>query len=286
MGYLSAGTTGRPRSGRRVCCRFAPVPVMTAVWLLSEAGQAAAFAGGLTAVLPLGLAFTASGAAYAGWLAYRYAAERRELARRLDAALHHEAGLAERLRCAEEEACRQRGIMEAAAAVEHETGLPNKRLYAVLLQKAWAYGRRNNVPVSLVAVCMDYYPELLETKGSARAAECLHKLARVLGGACRRPMDVCAHLGGPEFALILPDTAADGAAVVVCRMRYELEKAGILNPRSGTGMYVTVSSGTATALPMTEHSSEGLEQEAVDRLHAARQLGGNGSVPGLQCPTR
>lgn len=238
-----------------------------------------AFSGSYVALLPYSLALTASGAAYASWLAFRYSAEKKEIAQQLTDMLYEESRLLERLRKAEEDSVRQREIMKAAAAVDAATGLPNDHLYKVLLDKAWAYCRRKNSPIALIAISVDMFEALVETKGPERAAECLAKVGRVLNTNCRRPMDICAHLGGPYFSMVLPDTDLQGAQVVAENVRKEMEKAGILNPRSTVGIYVTVSMGIATAAPLSDSLHDHLENVAAAHLKQAMKQGGAGYYP-------
>ncbi|MFV0422348.1 diguanylate cyclase domain-containing protein [Oleidesulfovibrio sp.] len=255
---------------------------MASCWILLGWSVAYAFAGSLAAILPYGLAVTASGAAYAGWLAYKYSSEKKEIAQQLTDVLYEESRLMERLRKAEEDRARQQEIMKAAAAVDAATGLPNEQLYKLLLDKAWAHCRRGNKPIALVSVRVDMFEELVETKGHERAAECLAKVGQVLNYSCRRPMDVCAHLGGASFSIVLPDTDMKGAQVVATNVRGELAKSGILNPRSIVGIYVTLSMGLATAHPLTDSLRLHLENVAAENLEQALKQGGSGCYPPLE----
>jgi diguanylate cyclase (GGDEF)-like protein len=95
-----------------------------------------------------------------------------------------------------------------------------------------------------------------------------------------RASDVVARIGGEEFALILPNTPAEGALVVAERARNAIAKKSV----KGSGSretHVTVSLGIASTQGPRCRGHEKVLFEAADRaLYQAKQQGRNRSIVG------
>jgi two-component system, cell cycle response regulator len=85
-------------------------------------------------------------------------------------------------------------------------------------------------------------------------------------------MDLCARWGGEEFAVILPDTDAEGAAAYAERARIALRDRTLLAP-DGTSLDLTASFGVATYPPVG--SQRELVTQADAALYQAKRAGKN-----------
>jgi diguanylate cyclase (GGDEF)-like protein len=99
-------------------------------------------------------------------------------------------------------------------------------------------------------------------------------VAAVLQEATQRATDVAARYGGDEFALVLPSTDEEGAAIVVRRALTRVEHMSIHHADSSSG-FVTVSLGAATAHPHVDQRVEELVAAADRALYRAKVVGGN-----------
>ncbi|RTZ72091.1 MAG: hypothetical protein DSZ00_09070, partial [Gammaproteobacteria bacterium] len=86
---------------------------------------------------------------------------------------------------------------------------------------------------TLMLLDVDYFKQYNDTYGHSAGDECLKRIAQSLHHSLRRPGDCPARIGGEEFAILLPETDALGAAIIADRIRSDIEALGI--PHHGAG---------------------------------------------------
>jgi diguanylate cyclase (GGDEF)-like protein len=89
----------------------------------------------------------------------------------------------------------------------------------------------------------------------------------------RRGEDIVARYGGEEFAMILPETAYEGAGAFADRVRRILEACRLTEPDLPRDMKITVSIGVAGWA--AESAKESLLEAADRTLYRAKQKGCN-----------
>jgi diguanylate cyclase (GGDEF)-like protein len=161
------------------------------------------------------------------------------------------------------------------------TGLANRRRLDDALEREWRRGRRRGSPLSLLMLDVDHFKLFNDRYGHPAGDRCLQQVARALAAACHRPADTAARYGGEEFALLLPETARDGAAHVARRLLDSIDALAIPHAASPTATCVTVSLGVgvydedsvAWVVPSTDTRQSsltpGLSGIAVDLVMAA-----------------
>ncbi|WP_454917386.1 sensor domain-containing diguanylate cyclase [Xanthobacter sediminis] len=149
------------------------------------------------------------------------------------------------------------------------TGLPNRRRYEEVIQREWRRTRRTGSPLALLLLDADDFKKLNDRYGHAVGDEVLKVLARTVESCIRRPGDLAARYGGEEFAVVLPDTACDGALHIAERIRAACEALDVGLPR------FTVSIGVKAALPSSEQSVEEFQEETDKALYRAKNEGRN-----------
>jgi diguanylate cyclase (GGDEF)-like protein/PAS domain S-box-containing protein len=153
------------------------------------------------------------------------------------------------------------------------TGLANRRRFDSQLHEEWLHARREQVPLSLVMVDIDFFKLYNDCYGHIQGDDCLRRVALALGTGATRPRDFLARYGGEEFVLVLPETDRLGAERVATRCREALHAQRIPHEHSPVAPNVTVSIGVATLVP---GESDDLVRfiEIVDRqLYRAKQAG-------------
>lgn len=152
--------------------------------------------------------------------------------------------------------------MEALAMVDELTGLLNRRTLLARLETEWTRCQRYKHDLSLVLIDVDQFKQVNDQHGHGGGDSVLQALARVMANVTRQ-VDTIGRLGGDEFLLILPETAAGGALAVAARLSRNSDALGLTASAVEPPAF-TVSQGVA-AWPAT------LVNSAADLLHAADQ---------------
>ncbi len=179
----------------------------------------------------------------------------------------------------EEELLRLKRELEDLSYKDGLTGLANRRMFELVLEREWQTAARHQRALSLIVVDIDFFKQYNDSCGHVAGDECLRDVARRLASASRK-QDLVARLGGEEFVLLLPETDAEGAAAVAERCRKLVWDASIPHPASAVGPHLSVSAGVGTRIPREGEDALAF-LEAVDaRLYQAKQQGRNRVVRG------
>jgi len=125
--------------------------------------------------------------------------------------------------------------IQRQAAVDSLTGLPNRRAFEDAVHKLTAKG----TGYGLLLADLDRFKAVNDTYGHAAGDRALRLFADTLRSALREE-DLPCRFGGEEFAVVVPDVDAQGAAEVADRLRMALAVAVI-----GSGPPFTVSIGVS-----------------------------------------
>jgi diguanylate cyclase (GGDEF)-like protein len=155
------------------------------------------------------------------------------------------------------------------------TGLYNRRHFDAALETELRRAERNQKPISLLMIDVDFFKALNDGYGHQRGDDCLREVARVLENHPRRGYDVVARYGGEEFVLLLPDADSDGARAAAESIRQAVLALQIENHGSSVGDVVTVSIGVCCWNPHLGYESDGFVREADIALYTAKHLGRN-----------
>jgi diguanylate cyclase (GGDEF)-like protein/PAS domain S-box-containing protein len=171
--------------------------------------------------------------------------------------------------------------LEQLATRDGLTGLANRRCFDDTLNAEWQRALRQQQPLSLLMVDVDNFKQYNDAYGHLGGDECLQRIACAVSSEMRAN-DLVARYGGEEFAVILPNQALKGAAIVAERIRCRVEQLHL--PNLGSKQHVvTVSIGAATALAAPETDPSQLVATADSALYRAKHMGRNRiSLPGGQ----
>ena len=155
------------------------------------------------------------------------------------------------------------------------TGIANRRCFEKFLDKEWLRARRNNMPIALIMLDIDIFKAFNDNYGHLAGDECLKQVAQVLQKKAKRPGVLAARFGGEEFAIVLPETGLDNAALLAEDIRGMIEDLKISHIYSPVKGVVTVSLGVAAIVPDRETSATTLIEYADRALYLSKQMGRN-----------
>jgi diguanylate cyclase (GGDEF)-like protein len=122
---------------------------------------------------------------------------------------------------------------------------------------------------------IDYFKQFNDNYGHSKGDEALKEVAAILTNILKRATDFVARIGGDEFAVLLPNTTADGAKEKAKFIRSSIETHGIPHKYSKVSELLTVSIGGVTRVPEQEGGSAEFIETADRILYKAKSQGRN-----------
>ena len=165
--------------------------------------------------------------------------------------------------------------LEALSFKDGLTGVANRRMFDSILEVEWANARRNNQPLSMIMLDIDYFKQYNDHYGHVQGDACLKRVGQALSSAATRSRDFFARFGGEEFVLVLPETDEKSAAKIAERCRSLIFKEQIPHAASQVSQVLTVSVGVGTIVPSHKDESIAFIEEVDRRLYQAKQSGRN-----------
>ena len=154
------------------------------------------------------------------------------------------------------------------------TGLANRRHFDQRLSLEFKRAMREQSPLALVMIDVDYFKRFNDHYGHVAGDSCLQMVAKAVQGGQRRPGDVAARFGGEEFAILLPGTDLAGALAVAQAVRAAIADARFPHSASPLGM-ITVSAGVHAGIPVRGQPLRALLEAADRALYQAKAEGRN-----------
>jgi len=172
---------------------------------------------------------------------------------------------------------RQQAVeLRSKAHVDGLTGIANRRRFDEHGEESFRHAKRNGTTMSLILIDIDFFKLYNDTYGHQQGDYCLIEVATALSDEVRRPFDLVARYGGEEFVVVLPETDAEGAMHIACRMRAHVESLGIQHAKPNKVNTVTISLGVAMFDPSKRAISfNELINRADHALYKAKHSGRN-----------
>lgn len=156
------------------------------------------------------------------------------------------------------------------ASTDELTGVATRRRFLERLKDEVAAARVKGADLALVVLDVDHFKAINDAHGHPAGDLVL----RAIADACRdtvRARDILGRLGGEEFAVLMPDTTADGAAAVCERLRAAIAARRVA-PAPRVAIRATVSLGLAL---LRGHDGDRLLSDADRALYDAKRAGRN-----------
>ncbi len=168
--------------------------------------------------------------------------------------------------------------LEKLVNLDGLTQIANRRCFDDRLSIEWQRLSREQQPMSLLLLDIDYFKRYNDCYGHQVGDECLQAIAQALEKALYRPADLVARYGGEEFVAILPNTSLDGAIIVAEQIRSAIANLEIPHQNSDISDIVTISIGVTSLIPSPQQKSLTLIKQADVALYSAKQQGRNRAI--------
>ncbi len=168
--------------------------------------------------------------------------------------------------------------LEKLASHDPLTGLVNRRVMQSELDHHLALATRQDTQLSVALVDLDHFKKVNDTYGHDAGDAVLKLVANALKESLRA-CDIVARFGGEEFVLVLPNTNAEQAELVLNRTR-ELVASTPIPISDGPDISVTASIGATCTKGTKGEASSVLLKMADTCLYRAKDSGRNRVVMG------
>lgn len=162
------------------------------------------------------------------------------------------------------------------------TGIANRRHFDSVLAIEWARAERQNQPLALAIIDVDWFKKYNDYYGHQHGDDCLKTVAQVLASTVSRKGDLVARYGGEEFVFIAPATDASTGLCIAQSVCQSLQKLALPHKLSDFHC-VTVSIGVAAIIPSKAFDSSMLLEIADKALYHAKKHGRNQAFLGKIC---
>ena len=112
------------------------------------------------------------------------------------------------------------------ARTDHLTGLANRREFERVMEREVALSERHGRHLSLMMIDLDNLKRINDRQGHRAGDAALRLVAQQLQRVVRAS-DVCARVGGDEFAVVMPETSIERARDVAARLRTAIRHVGL-----------------------------------------------------------
>ena len=177
----------------------------------------------------------------------------------------------ERFRQTLQERARMEQKLLRLATTDELTALANRRRFLEAGGNETERSRRDGSPVSLLMLDLDGFKDVNDRYGHPTGDAALRLFADTCARALRRS-DLFGRLGGEEFAILLPDTTSEDAAILAERVRADVE--GTVFPSEEGNFSITVSIGVAS-MSGPGDSLNDLLRRADRALYESKRAGRN-----------
>lgn len=160
------------------------------------------------------------------------------------------------------------------AVIDPLTGAHNRRHMTRVLDTEWRRTRRYCLNLSVAMLDIDNLKGLNERHGHLVGDAVLQSVVNIVSQKLRET-DHLIRFGGEEFLLILPQTNASEAALVLERLRLVLRRHPVYRSEHTGRVQVTFSAGIAATPGCSARSADHLVDLADRALLLAKQSGGN-----------
>jgi diguanylate cyclase (GGDEF)-like protein len=177
---------------------------------------------------------------------------------------------------------RMRVRLQSIVLTDPLSGCFNRRGFEQLCAREVSRAVRGHHPVSMLAIDVDHFKRINDEFGHLTGDEVLREMGLRLRETARAG-DVVARIGGEEFEILAPDTAAPGAQILADRIQAAFRDKPFTSLGGQRG--VTLSIGVASMEAQNDQVAKMLVARADEALYVAKRNGRDRNItwePGLR----
>lgn len=156
------------------------------------------------------------------------------------------------------------------AVLDPLTGLPNRAAYDDRVKQLWGSDAAKHQPLTMVVCDIDHFKRVNDDYGHLAGDKVLRLIAKILRGGMK-DSDFVGRYGGEEFVMMLPNTEASAAQVVLDKLRRVIEQ----SPFNFKGNPVRVTASFGIAQVKANENAENAFSRADKELYRAKEQGRN-----------
>ena len=161
------------------------------------------------------------------------------------------------------------------ANIDPLTGLFNRRYMDSTIERVMGLLSRSGGLLSVLMLDIDFFKRYNDTYGHDAGDKCLQSVAHALAESVSRVDDIIVRYGGEEFAVILPNTDAEGARFFADKLLTNVKELNIPHEKNEAAPCVTVSIGVTTGKTEYKQTLEMYLKRADEALYTSKESGRN-----------
>jgi diguanylate cyclase (GGDEF)-like protein/PAS domain S-box-containing protein len=161
--------------------------------------------------------------------------------------------------------------LQQLSSIDRLTGLNNRGHWEDAIKLEYARHARYGSQASLVMFDIDHFKHINDTYGHQVGDKVLRAIAELVRGLIRT-VDIAGRYGGEEFAVLLPDTDRQGAALFAERLRKAVEADEVIH--EGQPIRCTISLGVSD-LGSTVSEYKQMIEQADQAMYVSKKTGRN-----------
>ena len=162
--------------------------------------------------------------------------------------------------------------LETLAQTDELTKIPNRRQFMKLFEKYFDVAKRNETPLVLLALDIDWFKTINDTYGHDVGDEVLKLFTKTVEKSLRKS-DIFARIGGEEFSILLQNTTLEHSHLLAKKLCKEIEETPYIL-EDGTKVIYTLSIGMSV-LNQEHNNLPQLLKSADKALYKAKEQGRN-----------
>jgi diguanylate cyclase (GGDEF)-like protein len=163
--------------------------------------------------------------------------------------------------------------LEKLSYLDGLTGIANRRMFDITLEKEIHRSDRENQSVALILLDIDYFKNYNDYYGHQQGDECLKQVANEIKKMGRRATDLAARYGGEEFALLLPSADLENAQAIAQSILDKISQLEIPHQASQISQFITLSVGVGVYQQQQEITPEKFVFLVDQALYQAKNQG-------------